>query len=66
MGIMLFIYGGCVILTQVVLAQLGVYWAHLYQIPMAILKSINCIIANFIWSGCNDSHKIHLAKMTHI
>lgn len=48
------------------LTQLGVYWAHLFHIPMAIINSINCIIANFIWAGGNSQNKFHLTKLSHI
>lgn len=33
--------GGRVILTQVVLTQLGVYWAHLFHIPLTNINRIN-------------------------
>jgi len=58
--------GGRVILTQIVLAQLGVYWAHLFHIPITIINSLNRIMANFNLGGCNGQKKLHLVKMSHI
>lgn len=57
---------GRYILTQVVLSQLAVYWAHLYALPVGIIKKVNRIIANFIWSGRFNSPKIHLLKLDRI
>lgn len=54
------------ILTQSVLAQISVYWAHLFYIPSATIKKLNCLMATFIWGGCKDKRKFHLAKLENI
>lgn len=43
--------GGRVILTQVVLSQMGVYWAQLFYIPASIINCLNHLMANFILGG---------------
>ena len=55
--------GGRLILIQAVLSQMLVYWGHLYYIPDGIIKSLNRIIAKFLWGGAYRSHKIHLCKL---
>jgi len=46
--------GGRITLTHTVITQLGVYWAHLYHLPLTIIKRLNKITANFIWSGTKN------------
>lgn len=58
--------GGQVILTQVVLSQLGVYWAHLFHIPASIINNLNHLMANFIWGGSPNGKKYHLTKLSNI
>lgn len=58
--------GGRVVLTQSVLMQLAVYWAHLFILPASIIHSMNRISANFIWGANADRGKIHLSKMDSI
>lgn len=52
------------ILTQTVLVQTMVYWAHLFYIPSAIIKNLNKMIANFIWGCDKDQYKFHLTKLS--
>lgn len=40
---------GRIVLSQSVLTQLAVYWAHLFFLPTSIIKKINKFTANFIW-----------------
>lgn len=54
------------ILTKTVLAQMGVYWAHLFHLPSSILNGINHPMANFIWAGANNRKKLHLIKLSNI
>lgn len=42
---------GRIILTQAVLSQLVVYWAHIFFFPASIIHKMNKIYANFIWGG---------------
>lgn len=50
------------ILVNVVLQQIIVYWAHLYMLPKYFLREIRKIMANFIWGGGREKRTIHLAK----
>eukprot|EP00253_Pinus_taeda_P025540 PITA_25540 len=54
---------GRFILSQSVLTQLAVYWAHIFSLPASIILKINRLLANFIWSGSSNPFKIHLAKL---
>lgn len=58
--------GGRVILTQSVLMQLAVYWAHLFILLASIILSMRRISANFIWGAKADRGKFHLSKMDSI
>lgn len=58
--------GGRAILSQVVLSQLGVYWGHLFHIPISIISDINCLMENFIWAGSHSAKKYHLTKLSNI
>eukprot|EP00253_Pinus_taeda_P012614 PITA_12614 len=57
---------GRVTLSQGVLLQLAVYWAHLFHLPIGILKQLQLITANFIWGGSKHRSKFHLARMNRI
>eukprot|EP00253_Pinus_taeda_P023722 PITA_23722 len=57
---------GRVTLSQSILMQLAVYWAHLFYLPTGIIKKIKSITANFIWSGGKQRTKYHLARMNQI
>lgn len=54
---------GRAVLTQYVLVQLVVYWAHLYYIPVSIIHLLNKITPNFIWGGNQEKGKYHLSKL---
>jgi len=54
---------GRVILSQAVLSQMVVYWAHLFYLPASIIHKLNKVTANFIWGGKSEQRKFHLAKM---
>eukprot|EP00253_Pinus_taeda_P027689 PITA_27689 len=54
---------GRAILTQSLLVQIMVYWAHLFYIPSSTINSLNRIIANFIWGGQKEKIKYHLSKI---
>lgn len=58
--------GGWVILTQVVLSQMGVYWAHLFYIPTSIINCLNRLMANFILGGIHEIKKYHFTKLSNI
>eukprot|EP00253_Pinus_taeda_P006727 PITA_06727 len=57
---------GRVILSQSILMQLAVYWAHLFRLPTGIIKKIHSITASFIWSGGKQRFKYPLAKIKQI
>eukprot|EP00253_Pinus_taeda_P001784 PITA_01784 len=57
---------GRIILTQVVLSQLVVYWAHIFFLPASIIHKMSRISANFIWGGKSNQRKFHLSKMENI
>eukprot|EP00253_Pinus_taeda_P017686 PITA_17686 len=57
---------GRIILTQVVLTQLVVYWAHIFFLPASIIHKMNKISANFIWGGKSHQKKYHLSRMEKI
>ena len=50
-------------MTQAVLQQFTVYWAHIFRIPKETIVEINKIIASFIWSGGKERKTIHLARL---
>ena len=50
------------VLVQAILQQLIVYWAHLYYMPMKIIKQICSIMADFIWNGGLGKYSFHLEK----
>lgn len=54
------------ILTQSVLAQLLVYWAHLFIILASIIHKLNRLTTNFIWWGSNERRKFHLSKLSNL
>lgn len=54
------------VLTQVVLTQLAVYWAHIFFLPAAIIQKMNKISASFIWGGKSNQRKYYLSKMEKI
>lgn len=56
--------GGHTILTQVVLVQTMVYWAHLFYIPFANINNLNRLTANFIWGSNKEQYKYHLTKLS--
>lgn len=58
--------GGHIILAQVVLMWLGVYWDHLFHLPFFIMKSLNRITAKYLWTHSRDKNKFYLAKMFQI
>lgn len=45
---------------------MGVQWAHLFRLPISIIKKLNGIITHFIWSGMRQRQKFHLTKHEHI
>lgn len=53
------------ILSQSVLAQISVYWAHLFFIPSTIIKKLNSLMATFIWGGAVEKKK-YLTKLDNI
>lgn len=57
---------GRMILAQSVLAQISVYWAHLFYITSAIVNKLNSLMATFIWGGNKDKRKFHLIKLENI
>jgi len=42
---------GRFILVQAVLSQLSVYWAHLFHLPVSIIKKMCSLAGNFLWGG---------------
>eukprot|EP00253_Pinus_taeda_P017832 PITA_17832 len=57
---------GRLILTQAVLAQLAVYWAHIVFLPTSIINKMNRLSTNFLWGGKSNQSKIHLSKLNKI
>lgn len=51
---------------QVTILQMGVYQAHLFHFPITIIKKLNGMIANFIWSSMKNNNKHQLSKLDHI
>lgn len=54
------------ILAQLVLNQLVVYWAYLYYLPASIIQSMNKLTENFIWGGQAGQKKYHLSTLSNI
>lgn len=52
--------GGRLVLVQLVLQSIVVFWMHLYLMPKNIIKRINSCISNFIWARTREVHKVHL------
>ena len=57
---------GRIILSQVVLTQLAIYWAHLFFLPASIIQKMNKITTNFIWGRKSEHRKYHLTRMEKI
>lgn len=56
----------CITLTQSVITQLQVYWAHLIYLRHSIIKYPNQIMDQYIWSGATHINKYHLVKLDYI
>lgn len=54
------------ILTEAVLVQLMVYWAHLFFIPINIIHNLDRTTSNFIWGGNKDHRRFHLTKLSNL
>lgn len=52
--------GGRLIMLRFVFQGIHLFWMHIFQIPNAIIKHIESIIANFIWSGSSFHQRIPL------
>jgi len=57
---------GRFILTQALLAQLVVYWAHIFFLPVSIINEMNRLSTNFLWGKNSNQSKIHLSKLDKI
>eukprot|EP00253_Pinus_taeda_P014556 PITA_14556 len=57
---------GRLILVQVVLSQLAIYWAHLFFLPTSVIHKMKSSAANFLWGGKSFQSKFHLVKMDSI
>lgn len=57
---------GRLTLIQAVLAQLAIYWAHLFYLPAKIINKMKAYAANFLWGGKTFQSKIHLVKLDSI
>eukprot|EP00253_Pinus_taeda_P021358 PITA_21358 len=57
---------GRVTLSQAVLLQMAVYWAHLFHLPISIINKLTSTTTNFIWGGSKNQSKFHLTKMHRI
>jgi len=57
---------GRVGLAQLVLAQMTIYWGHLFFIPLGIISMLNRLMENFIWGGCREKRKYHLTSLRNI
>lgn len=57
---------GRAVLAQSVLAQITVYWAHLYYLLSGIIANLNRLMANFIWGGGKHKNKYHLTSLSKI
>lgn len=57
---------GRAVLAQLVLAQLSVYWAHLFYIPASVIHSLNRMTTNFIWGGNKDKSKYYFSKLSNL
>lgn len=58
--------GGRVILTQSVLNQMMVYWAHLFAFPTSIISTMNKLTTSFIWGDCAAEKKYHLSSLANL
>ena len=54
---------GRFILSQAVLSQMAIYWAHLFYLLASIIHKLNKVTANFIWGEKSKQRKFHLSKM---
>ena len=54
---------GMVTLTKSVLQGIYVYLMHLFLLPLAIIHTINAIIAKFLWEGSGPSENNNLIKL---
>eukprot|EP00253_Pinus_taeda_P025144 PITA_25144 len=57
---------GRLVLIQAVLSQLAIYWAHLFFLPVPVIRKMNSYAANFLWGGKSFQSKYHLVKMESI
>ncbi|KAE9610108.1 hypothetical protein Lalb_Chr07g0183091 [Lupinus albus] len=55
-------FGGQVILTNVVLSALPVYYLSFYKAPISVVRSTQKIQSRFLWGGDSNSNKINWVK----
>jgi hypothetical protein len=54
--------GGRFVLVKTVLESLSIFWMSLERIPCNILAKLRKLSFNFLWSGQNEKHHIHLCS----
>lgn len=58
--------GGRLVLLKAVLISIPVFWFSLASIPQSIISRIRKVCFNFLWSGCVEGGKYHLASWERI
>ncbi|XP_074305874.1 uncharacterized protein LOC141641096 [Silene latifolia] len=53
-------YAGRVVLINSVLNTLYNYWAAMFIIPKSVIKRVEAICRNFLWSSSSDYHRVPL------
>lgn len=54
--------GGRLIMLKAVLSSLPAYWALLAKIPQVVLRKLNSLMFQFLWSGNLDGGHYHLSN----
>ncbi|CAN0857148.1 Putative ribonuclease H protein At1g65750 [Linum grandiflorum] len=55
-------FGGRLTLVKSVLSNLPIYYLSLFRAPNSVIKAIEKIQNNFLWSGMSDSKKFHMVS----
>ena len=58
--------GGRLVLVQVVLSSLPVYWLALALIPASVLDRLRRLTFAFLWGSSGVNNKYHLANWQHL
>ncbi|KAL4196105.1 hypothetical protein AMTRI_Chr04g244380 [Amborella trichopoda] len=53
-------FEGRITLIQATLASIPIYYMSMIQIPISVIHKLEKLMRDFLWSGVDDTKKIHL------